>query len=76
VPVAITGQAPAMGAPLRAGDRVVGQMGSSAGDRGLALLRLDRVADAVAEGQAIRGEGAVLTPIKPGWARFDWPLPA
>jgi tRNA-modifying protein YgfZ len=76
VPVAITGQAPAMGAPLRAGDRVVGQMGSSAGDRGLALLRLDRVADAVAEGQAIWGEGAVLTPIKPGWARFDWPLPA
>lgn len=74
VPVAIEGAAPAMGAPLRAGDRIIGQMGSHQGGRGLALLRLDRVAEAVAAGESLVGDGAVITPLRPDWARFDWPL--
>ena len=39
--------------PVTAGDEHVGTMGSSARDgRGLAMLRLDRVADALANGDA------------------------
>jgi folate-binding protein YgfZ len=37
---------PEAGAEIRAGDKPVGTMGSSAGDRGLALIRLDRAAEA------------------------------
>ena len=48
VPVAIDGCAPEAGAPVMAGDKQIGIMGSRAGRHGLALLRLDRVADALA----------------------------
>lgn len=43
VPVAFDGAAPAVGAEVKAGDLVIGRMGSSTSGRGLALLRLDRV---------------------------------
>ncbi|MGH6715819.1 MAG: YgfZ/GcvT domain-containing protein, partial [Bradyrhizobium sp.] len=38
---------PEVGATILAGDKVVGTMGSAAGERGLALIRIDRVADAL-----------------------------
>lgn len=47
VRVAVDGAAPA-GTEVRAGDVPLGLMGSSAGGLGLAMLRLDRVADAAA----------------------------
>ena len=43
VPVSFDGPAPAVGAEVKAGDLVIGRMGSSLSGRGLALLRLDRV---------------------------------
>ena len=46
VPVAYDGAAPSQGLNVMSGDRPVGVMGSTAQGRGLALLRLDRVADA------------------------------
>jgi folate-binding protein YgfZ len=71
--VAADGFAPEAGIAVMAGDRQVGTMGSSAGGRALAMLRLDRVAEALAAGQELTAGGIVLRPHKPDWAMFDWP---
>jgi folate-binding protein YgfZ len=74
VPVtAASGFAPDAGIPVTAGERPVGTTGSSAGPRGLAMLRLDRVADAQAAGVPLVAGGVPLEPHKPDWARFSWP---
>jgi folate-binding Fe-S cluster repair protein YgfZ len=73
VPVAFSGSAPAPGTPVTAGERPVGTLGSSIAGRGLALLRLDRVADALAAGQALAAGGLELRVVKPPWARFPFP---
>ena len=73
VPIGYEAFAPDVGVPVMAGERQVGTMGSSAARRGLALLRLDRVADAAAAGTALVAGGVTIRPVKPGWARFPWP---
>ena len=73
VPVTAGNFAPDAGVPVMAGDRQVGTTGSHAGNRGLAMLRLDRVADARAAGIALTAGGVVIEPGKPAWATFDWP---
>src|SRR5215216_1739861 len=73
VPVAYDAFAPEAGTPVVAGERPVGTMGSSAQGRGLAMLRLDRVADAIAAGTALVAGGVEIRPVKPTWARFAWP---
>lgn len=72
VPIAAEGFAPDAGVPVMAGDRQVGTTGSHAGNRGLAMLRLDRVADARAAGTPLIAGGVVIEPRKPDWAKFDW----
>ena len=47
VGVVLDGAAPAPGSEIRAADKPIGTMGSSAGERGLALLRTDRASDAL-----------------------------
>src|SRR5580693_6402758 len=47
VPVRYDGAAPQAGAAIVAGNRQLGQMGSTAAGFGVALLRLDRVSDAI-----------------------------
>jgi folate-binding protein YgfZ len=73
VPIRYDGAAPGAGAPVTAGERHIGTMGSSAAGRGVALLRLDRVAEAMAEGVALTAGGVALQPIKPPWAHFSFP---
>ncbi|HUZ33346.1 MAG TPA: folate-binding protein [Xanthobacteraceae bacterium] len=73
VSVRYEGEAPAAGVAVLAGEREVGKMGSAAAGHGLALLRLDRVADALAHGQTLTAGGVVVRPIKPDWARFAFP---
>jgi hypothetical protein len=73
VPVVFEGYAPDPGAPVTAGDKSIGIFGSAANGRALAMLRLDRVADALAAGTPIVAGGATLRPAKPDWARFAWP---
>jgi folate-binding protein YgfZ len=65
--------APDAGIPVMAGDKTVGLTGSSAGNLGLAMLRLDRVADAQAAGLPLIAGGVTLQPQRPAWATFDWP---
>ncbi len=61
------GDLPAPGSEIRDGETLLGTMGSSAGALGLALMRLDRTADALAAGRAISGDGVALRPRVPDW---------
>jgi folate-binding protein YgfZ len=74
VPVTAANFAPDAGVPVMAGDRQVGITGSHAGNRGLAMLRLDRVADARSAGIPLIAGGVAIEPSKPDWAKFDWPF--
>src|SRR5262249_35026272 len=73
VPVTYQEFAPGAGTRVRGGERPVGTLGSSAQGRGVALLRLDRLADALAAGTPLSAGGVELKPVKPAWARFAWP---
>lgn len=73
VPVAFEDAAPSSGLPVMAGDKQVGTLGSAAKGRGLAMLRLDRVADAIAAGAQLTCGGIALHVVKPDWAHFAWP---
>jgi hypothetical protein len=73
VPVRYDGAAPAAGAAVTAGERQVGTMGSAAAGRGVALLRLDRVGDAIAQGESLAAGGVPIHLVKPDWARFAFP---
>jgi len=55
----------AAGTPVTAGDKTLGTLGSSAGERGLALLRIDRVADAVEAGTPVLAAGHPLSFVVP-----------
>ena len=50
VGVRLDGPAPAIGAEIHAGEIAIGAMGSSAGEAGLAMLRLDRAQEALGAG--------------------------
>jgi tRNA-modifying protein YgfZ len=73
VPVRYDGAPPDTGSAVMAGDRNIGVMGSAAGGHGVALLRLDRVADALSRGDALVAGGVPIRLAKPDWARFAFP---
>ena len=74
VPVALsTARHPGAGTPVTAGDKSVGTLGSTANGQGLAMLRLDRAADALAAGAPLVADGVALRLVKPSWARFAFP---
>jgi folate-binding protein YgfZ len=73
VPVAFDGFAPEAGTPVSVGNKAVGTLGSSAQGRALAMLRLDRAADALAAGEPFIAGGVELRLVKPAWAQFAWP---
>jgi folate-binding protein YgfZ len=69
VPVSFDDEAPPIGANVMAGDKIVGTMGSSADEMGLAMLRIDRVADALAAGARLSAEGIPLR-LREGFTDF------
>ncbi len=75
--IMVEGELPASGATIEtmgdAGGKPVGTMGSSSGAAGLAMLRLDRVRDALNAGQAIGAEGKAMTARLQPWVKFGWP---
>ncbi len=73
VPIAYDEYSPLPGIPVMAGEKQVGQLGSTAKGRGLALLRLDRVNDAMAGGTPLSAGGIAIRVVKPEWAKFPWP---
>jgi len=70
VPIRYDGGAPENGVAITAGERQVGTMGSAARGRGIALLRLDRVAEAT---EPLTAGGVPIHLVKPDWARFSFP---
>jgi folate-binding protein YgfZ len=70
MPVDIDGPLPALGTPILCGGKEAGEMRSSHGARGLALMRLEYLDKASGTGHDFTADGARLTPRKPGWAAF------
>src|SRR6202022_3765043 len=60
VKVVLDGFAPEPGTPILAGDKPVGTIGSSAGHNGLALIRIDRAADALQAGTPLTAGGLAI----------------
>jgi len=67
--------APEVGVSVMAGDKQVGTMGSSAQGKGIALVRIDRVADALDAGQPITAGGLALTLADPETVRIPLKQP-
>jgi folate-binding protein YgfZ len=75
VPVAVAeGAAPAPGSEILAAGKPAGRIGTSgAAGAALALVRLDRIEDALAEGAPVEADGRRLTLVRPPFARFPIP---
>jgi tRNA-modifying protein YgfZ len=64
---------PAPGTEIAVNGRSIGTLGSTAGEKGLAILRVDRVKDALDAGAPIEAGGAPVTVAIPAWATFTYP---
>tara|TARA_R110002020_G_scaffold39677_3_gene117630 strand:- start:1518 stop:2351 length:834 start_codon:yes stop_codon:yes gene_type:complete len=53
---------------ILAGEKAVGSLGTTEGNTGLAIVRTDRVADALAEGTALTVAGIPVTLTLPSWS--------
>ena len=73
VPVSFDGAAPPARTPITAGDKSIGTLGSAANGKGIAMIRLDRAAEALAAGTPLIAGGVELRLTKPPWARFEFP---
>ncbi len=70
MPVEVDGPMPAPGTEITFDGKEAGEMRSGHGSHGLALLRLEAVEKALAEGKPLTAGEARLTPMKPAWASF------
>jgi folate-binding protein YgfZ len=61
------------GVPVMAGDKQLGMVGSAVGGTALALLRLDKLGDAITAGTPIEAGGIKVRAKKPAWAKFAFP---
>jgi folate-binding protein YgfZ len=68
LPVEFDGPAPPKGTNIRSGEKQVGVMLSSFETRALALIRLDRLAEAT---QPLLSDNVSITVLKPRWARYE-----
>lgn len=64
---------PEAGTEVRANGRAIGSLGSVAGPDGLAIVRIDRVKDALDAGQEIAAGDVPVTLTIPGWASYKLP---
>ncbi|WGD50490.1 folate-binding protein [Bradyrhizobium sp. CB1650] len=70
VKVLLDGPSPEAGAAILAGDKQVGTIGSTADGKGIALVRIDRVADALDAGQTLTAGGLVVKLAEPDVVRI------
>ncbi|WP_431201825.1 YgfZ/GcvT domain-containing protein [Bradyrhizobium betae] len=75
VKVLLDDSSPEPGISVMAGDKSVGTMGSSAQGKGIALVRIDRVADALDAGQPLTAGGLALTLAEPEVVRIPTKQP-
>ncbi len=70
MPVSFSGPRPEPGTIVRCGAREAGEVRSSTDGHGLALLRLERVAEAKETATPLLADGTPVVPDKPDWANF------
>lgn len=70
VPVDIAGAAPPPGTQVLMGDKDAGEMRTALDGKGIALLRLERLDQALSGDGVLKAGTATLTPRKPDWAAF------
>ena len=75
VKVLLDDSSPEAGVSVMAGDKSVGTMGSSAQGKGIALVRIDRVADALDAGQPLTAGGLALKLAEPDVVRIPTKQP-
>jgi tRNA-modifying protein YgfZ len=73
LPCRVEGALPAKGSEISAGGKAIGRACSGAGNRLLALLRLDRLEELRGSGLPVTAGGSTLHPERPPWARFTLP---
>jgi tRNA-modifying protein YgfZ len=61
------------GAEIEAGDKPMGQLGSSAGALGVAMVRLDRIEEATQAGTPLKIGTITVTLRQPAWANYRVP---
>ncbi|ODA67298.1 tRNA-modifying protein YgfZ [Methyloligella halotolerans] len=76
VPLIGEGPLPEPGTAVEADGGSLGNLTSVSGSRGLALIRLDRAADAIAKGERLCCGGTVVRLVQPDWASFEVPTEA
>jgi folate-binding protein YgfZ len=71
LPINVSGGAPSTGAEIKAEETLIGTLLSSDGDDALALIRLDRLKEAVSQGRSLLTEGRTVHVRKSQWAKFE-----
>jgi tRNA-modifying protein YgfZ len=67
------GKLPEPGAEIVAGERPLGRLGSSSGEKGIGLVRLDRLRAALDEHLPVRAGPEEVAVALPVWATYGWP---
>lgn len=71
VPVVASTTLPETGTPITAAGVVIGKLGTTAGTRGLAEIRIDRAAEFKEKGEALRAGNVEVAIELPAWATFS-----
>jgi len=71
--VCAEGDLPATGAEIVADGRALGRLGSVQENKGLAIVRIDRVKDAIDADAAISADGVPVSLSIPSWVKFTFP---
>jgi tRNA-modifying protein YgfZ len=74
LPVRVEGALPPRSTPVMAAGKTIGSMCSGLGERALALLRLDRLEEALGQGAEATAGASRLVPAKASWARYSVPV--
>jgi len=76
--VIVSGSAdlPASGTELTAGGKPMGALGSTAVNKGLAIIRIDRAGEAIAVGMPILAGDVEVSVSLPAWSGLSFPAPA
>jgi len=74
----VSGEAalPASGTEITAGGKPVGTLGSVFGNKGLAIVRIDRVGDALARGVPLSAGDVAVSLTLPAWSGLSFPVEA
>ncbi|MFN3508241.1 MAG: YgfZ/GcvT domain-containing protein [Allorhizobium sp.] len=67
---------PATGTEITIGGKPIGALGTVAGERGLAIVRIDKAGEAMAAGETILAGDVPVTVALPGWSGLSFPTVA